>query len=382
MSKLIVNRNSDGASFTLDESVVIMAYTKGGVTTIEYLREEDGYKSTLGVSDTLANVGAMSDLLVSTTDVDSNTVYINKDRVLGVSEVSSLAILSMDAGGAAKKIVKLGVTAVVWNNAVITKNGQLSYLIDSFTAAPNTILLDSTVGDVESKFGVGDVFTVFGEDDSNDGIYSVVSAAFDGTNTVITVTETPTVNASATGYAWVNAEPAGAAASYDPGTAGDDVTAVHTSTDGKHFVTTLSLNAVSYAIGGAANEAIGALIYTFPAGVHSHKVTNMSVALQGGGTVDADTPDVGVGSVKGTGAVAVLGGTAGFEDYITGQTAADCGGTATTKMTAATAGYGTGISLNEAAGVKAVHLNIADLWAGADTVTATGTVTLEWVKIS
>ncbi len=167
----------------------------------------------------------------------------------------------------------------------------------------------------------------------------------------------------------------------DPGTPGTNVTASHESADGVQFVTTLTLTNVSFTIAGAASEAVGALAYTFPAGVHAHKVTNLDVALQGGGVVDADTPEIGLGSIIGTGAVAILSGTAGFEDYVTGQVAADCNGTASVKMTGATAGYGAGISLNEVGDVKLLHLNIADGWAGADTVLASGTVTFEWTII-
>ena len=48
----------------------------------------------------------------------------------------------------------------------------------------------------------------------------------------------------------------------------------------------------------------------------------------------------------------------------------------------ATAGINTGISLNATGDTKAVHLNIADTWAGADTVTASGTITLTWTIMS
>lgn len=166
------------------------------------------------------------------------------------------------------------------------------------------------------------------------------------------------------------------------GTPNTNVTAVEYG-DGLNHTTELSFSAM--AVPGptaAANEAHGYLLYTFPAGAHIHEVTYMSVALQGGGTVDADTPDVGIGSVIATGAVAVLGGTATFEDYITGQTAGDCAGTATVAMTAATAGYGTGISLNASGDTKTVHLNYADNWAGADTLAATGKVVLKWTKMA
>jgi hypothetical protein len=170
--------------------------------------------------------------------------------------------------------------------------------------------------------------------------------------------------------------------SLNAGTAGTNVTAVEYS-DGRNYTTELTLSAVSYTVAGAAAEAIGALIYTFPAGAHFHSVSYMSVAATGGGTVDADTPDVGVGSVIGTGAVATLDGTATFEDYITGQTATDCSGTATVAgPLGATAGIHTGISLNASTDVKAVHLNYADTWAGADTFTVTGTIVIKWTKVS
>jgi len=155
------------------------------------------------------------------------------------------------------------------------------------------------------------------------------------------------------------------------GTVGTGVTAVHYG-DGKNFTSVLTIADLDFAVAAAADEAIGKLIYTFPAGAHLLSATSMSVALQGGGTVDADTPDVGIGTVIATGAVAVLGGTATFEDIIDGQTAADCGGTATAAF------LKPDDELSVAADVKAVHLNIADGWAGADTVTASGTVVLKW----
>jgi hypothetical protein len=168
------------------------------------------------------------------------------------------------------------------------------------------------------------------------------------------------------------------------GTAGTGVTAVHYG-DGRDITTVLTFSGIAVgAPAGGANLAIGALIYTFPAGAHVHSVTYMSVALNGPAAIQADTPDIGIGSVIGSGVQALLSGVgATSEDYITGQTAADVNGTATVAMTAATAGALTGISLNAAASVKAVHLNVADGWAaGGGAVTATGTVTLKWTKMS
>jgi len=379
MSKLILNDNTSGAEITIDESNILKAYTVSSVTNVEYLH--DSYKRVAKVSEALASVVAASKVLIPVTLTSGTVIYINKDRARNIYNESSTARIIYDGGGAGLERIVSSDVANDIQIAIIAKNGDLSYAIDSFTAAPKVVVLDTAIGDVEANFPIGRVFTVFGEDDANDNIYTTVSAAWDGTNTKITVAETTTLNAAATGYVWLEVEDSSSATSYSPGTTGTDVTAVHYSADGKHFVTKLTLTDVSYTIAGAANEAVGALIYTFPAGVHSHKVTNMNVALQGGGTVDADTPNIGIGSVIGTGAVATLGGTTTFKDYITGQLATDCSGTATVEMSFATAGYGEGISLNQAGDVKAVHLNIADLWAGADTVLATGTVTLEWTII-
>jgi hypothetical protein len=167
------------------------------------------------------------------------------------------------------------------------------------------------------------------------------------------------------------------------GTAGTNCSVVEYG-DGRDITTVINLDSVVLGAPTAGgNSAHGALIYTFPAGSHVHTATYMSVGLTTGG-VTTDTPDVGVGSVIGTGAVAVLGGTATFEDYITGQTAANSAGTATVKTSVATAGALTGISINEAASAKTVHLNAADGWNASVTgnLVANGKVVLKWTKMS
>jgi len=152
--------------------------------------------------------------------------------------------------------------------------------------------------------------------------------------------------------------------------------------DGRSHTTVLTLTAEAVpGPAGGGNEDMGYLLYTFPAGAHVHEVTYMDVALQGGGVVDADTPEVGIGSVIAAGASATLAGTE--MDYVTAQVATDCSGTATVAgPLGATAGVLTGISLNTAANAKTVHLNYADNWAGADTLAATGTVVLKWTSMA
>ncbi len=160
------------------------------------------------------------------------------------------------------------------------------------------------------------------------------------------------------------------------GTAGTGTTATEYR-NGRNRVTVLAMAGTMPAISGAGAAAHGLLIYTFPAGVHRATRVTMSVGVDGAeATINADTPEVGVGSVIATGSVANLTGTTGFDDLSTQATAANSTGTVTVFALDPTE---IGMKMNIATGVKAVHLNIADTWAGADTgPVLSGTVTIEW----
>lgn len=156
--------------------------------------------------------------------------------------------------------------------------------------------------------------------------------------------------------------------------------------DGRDVTTVLTLtNFIVGALAGAgAALGLGNIVYAFPAGQHLELVSSLSsIVLTAAGTAVAT--DTGLGSVIATGAVSVLSGTATFEDRLTGQTinTAAGGGAAVSALTAATAGIGTGISLNVAASVKNVFLNSAGTWNADNTgnLTATGTITLKWTKM-
>ena len=143
----------------------------------------------------------------------------------------------------------------------------------------------------------------------------------------------------------------------------------------RQHTTILSLTGALPAIAGGANLAVGRLIYTLPAG--NIRITNAlfnNVAItQTGGNINADTPDVGLGTTIASGAVAVLSGTAAFENILTGQTFADCNGTGTKAGVAST--------LNIlAAADHTVYLNVADGWAASGDAAAaiSGTVVLSW----
>jgi hypothetical protein len=201
MSKLILS-DLNNNEISLEDSLVLKAFVDGSVTVVQYIDEVDGYRKTIQTNTALASVGALSAVLTATTDLGGTSVWVNKNRVVGVSEASSLATLRFDNSGSSPESIKLNVTSAAWNNAVIAKEGGFSYLLDSFTAAPNVVKVDASEGDVSAKFVAGEVFTVFGEGDANDTIFEVVSVAF-STTTNVTVVETPIVNASASGYSWV-----------------------------------------------------------------------------------------------------------------------------------------------------------------------------------
>ncbi len=161
------------------------------------------------------------------------------------------------------------------------------------------------------------------------------------------------------------------------GTAGTGVTATEYG-DGRTHQTVLALATTLPAIAGGASLGVGKLMYTLPAGAQVIESAYMSVSItQTEAHINADTPEVGLGSVIASGVIAVLSGTATFEDILTGQVAANCTGTATVKTALPTAGVPL---ITEAADSKAVYLNVADGWAASGDAAAllTGTVVLNW----
>lgn len=171
------------------------------------------------------------------------------------------------------------------------------------------------------------------------------------------------------------------------GTAGSGTVSIIEYSNGKDVTTVLTLtNFIVGALAGAAAAlGVGNIVYAFPAGQHFELVSSLSsIVLTATGT--AVVTKTGLGSVIATGAVAVLSGTATFQDRHTAQdiTTGSGGGAAVSSLVATTAGIGTGIALNIAASVKNVFLNSAGTWNANNTgnLTATGTIILKWTKMS
>jgi hypothetical protein len=158
------------------------------------------------------------------------------------------------------------------------------------------------------------------------------------------------------------------------GTAGTNVTAAEYG-NGTFHKTVLTLSSVTLLSTTAAAKAGGALIYTLPAGAVVTKSEYVSIALTATlGVNTTDTPVIGLGTTIGTGAVAVLSGTAGFVNMMAGQAVADCNGTAKVKTVSTSL-------VVEAADPHIIHLNAANTWTGIDTMKASGTVTIEWTYL-
>jgi hypothetical protein len=139
--------------------------------------------------------------------------------------------------------------------------------------------------------------------------------------------------------------------------------------------TRLSLTGALPAIAGGAALGIGRLIYTFPAGV----IRIISAYFDGvaitqtDGNIDDDTPDVGLGTVIASDAVSVLSGTATFESVLTGQTFADCDGTATSAGAASTL-------IIDASDAHTLYFNVAATWSASGDAAAaiSGDVVITW----
>lgn len=142
--------------------------------------------------------------------------------------------------------------------------------------------------------------------------------------------------------------------------------------DNRYF-TEINIDDLSLIVTTNASKADGKLIYTLPAGNIIIKSAAMKIGIVGTGSANAaDTPDLGIGTVVATGAVAVLSGTGTFENIMTGQTVSACDGTAVLNS------VDTILAIASSA-AHTIYLNIADGWAGVDAgMLASGRVVIEW----
>lgn len=147
--------------------------------------------------------------------------------------------------------------------------------------------------------------------------------------------------------------------------------------DPYHHVTTITfLEAFTVGtITGAAAQAVGVLIYTFPTGkVVVHGSSDDVSLTYTSATNNAVTTDIGMGSGIGTGAIATLGAGTDLENILAGSNPPGSVSAALAVADDRTGGAGTGL-INGSA-----FLNVAATWGAADTLTAAAAsrVVLEW----
>lgn len=166
------------------------------------------------------------------------------------------------------------------------------------------------------------------------------------------------------------------------GVAAPDVTKHFEYGDGFNHTTILTIDAAAaFTSGDNVSLADGKLIYTFPAGAIMVNSAYLKLLFTNA-EHDTEDMDVGLGTAIGTGAVAVLGGNALFENVLFGQTIVVGTETAIQSKGDVTGGLG-GLNIPAAGGVAHIlHLNLAGAWAdtagAALDVDVAGTVILNW----
>lgn len=132
--------------------------------------------------------------------------------------------------------------------------------------------------------------------------------------------------------------------------------------NGNYHTTTITVDTNFAAIAGAGAFATGLLVYSFPTITNKYVFID-SVRLrarmnQTSGNINADTPDLGIGTQVASGANALLSANANFENVLTGQTVPNCTNSYITTVTTS-GGYSSNNTFS-------LYLNVADTWAGAD----------------
>ena len=174
------------------------------------------------------------------------------------------------------------------------------------------------------------------------------------------------------------------------GTAGTGVTVVEKAS-GVFRVTEITIPATTLITTTNASLASGLLLYTLPAGIVNIVGCAMHVSLTGSTNIVADTPEVALGTVIGSGAIATLGASVATMEDVFGPIvisgAIPANGTGGALRQSGSPGISTTTAANfngkifVGTDTRTIYLNIADGWAGVGTVTAAGTVWLTWIAL-
>lgn len=160
------------------------------------------------------------------------------------------------------------------------------------------------------------------------------------------------------------------------------------SSDGIRYRSIIRVNSLVKNIASDASLGFGEHIATFPSGLIRPVAGFVSMSSLCPTGLSATAGDVGLGTTIASGAVAVLGGTAGFEDLMEGTTLANhvaATPLASVKANLAPIQVGTtathGNQILDGSGTaKKIHLNIASAWnqTAAENFTFSALVVLDW----
>lgn len=165
------------------------------------------------------------------------------------------------------------------------------------------------------------------------------------------------------------------------GTAGTGVTAVEYG-NGTEHVTELTLDSsfVFPAIAGAAAHSVGTAIYTFPTSAYI-EIKSVMIKVGVTSTVNAaDMPEIGVGTLVGSGGNATLGAVGPTaEDIVSGLASVQMNGTVAVRAEAPFIAAASVVPVTN----TVAYLNIADTFTGgADAApTANGSIHIAWTYI-
>ena len=346
-----------------DEGNEIIQYTQAGIQVPGTLIVDGA--STLTGAVTLAGALALDDTTASTS---GTTGSLQTDGGLGVAlDIFSDGTINPVGDTSASDLAAIGhnitdglvLTGQGSTNDVIIKNDAASDVLRIPTGTTGVTLAGALTDGAASTLTTG---ATIGTVTIADGSITDSSNAIDFGNEALSTTGLITS--------------AGLITSLNLGTgAGAECTAVEYG-DGYNHVTVITCTAADLtpALSSSGAEGIGAIIYTFPAGVYVAQAVHVDLtAVVAAGFSNA--VDFGLGSVIASGDIATLNGTT-MEDWLAGQTIADISSPATEKSTVMTNGSPL---LFEASGSHVLNLNMAGTWtAAADTIEATAVVTIWW----
>ena len=205
MALITLRKSSDKSPAVIEEKDIIVGYSSTNGTKIEYVNSQTGRRDTVEVDSTVAAVIAVSTVLfpVVFRDYTSGTGFLNYNRIYEIFDDSdSKAVVLYDRGTTLKGRYELNGTRTATLVAMYTKQGYLTYAVESYGTL--TIVLPAATGDVSAKFQNGEILTIFGALNANNGTYVVNSAAFGGGKTTITLLTTGVATTSdTTGYVMV-----------------------------------------------------------------------------------------------------------------------------------------------------------------------------------